>query len=344
MEFPYSFASDNYAGVHPEMLKAIITANQGHATAYGDDLFTQSAHEKLQALFGDNIQSFFVFNGTAANTLALNHLCRSYQSVLTTNHGHIHVNECGAPENYSGFKLIPIHSDNGKLTPQSIAPYLQNQGNQHTNQVKVISLTQITELGTCYTQDELKAITTYAHANNCYVYLDGARLANAAAYLQLPISQWTSDIGIDMLSFGGTKNGMLLGEAVIILNPNLQVDFQYIRKQGMQLASKHRFIAAQFDAALTNNLWLDMAKHCNDMATLLAQELIQIEEIVLTQSVNGNMLFVQFPTEIIKQLQTHCFFYCMDNNTGLSRLVMSFDITEKHIHAFVKHLKQCLSV
>ena len=188
IEYPYSFASDNYAGIHPHILQAIIDANHGHATAYGDDLYTKAAEEKFNELFGQKTQSFFVFNGTAANTLSLNHLCQSYHAVLTTNYGHIHVDECGAPEHYSGFKLIPINTLDAKLTPEILSPYLANQGNQHRNQVKVISLTQITELGTCYSLDELKALTDYAHDHQCYIYLDGARIANAAAHLKLPIA------------------------------------------------------------------------------------------------------------------------------------------------------------
>lgn len=341
MTNPHDLASDNHAGIHPALLSAIADANHGHALAYGEDKQTQEAEEKLKELFGPQTQSFFVFNGTAANTLALTHMCKSYQAVLTTSISHINTNECGAPENFGGFKLITVDTPNGKLTPELLKKSFDRQNNPHHNHIKVLSLTQITELGTCYTKDELIALVKIAKQQNCYVYIDGARLSNAAAHLQIPIAEWTTDIGIDMLNFGGTKNGMLFGEAVVILNPELQVDFEFVRKQGMQLASKHRFIAAQYNAILTNDLWLNIGKHSNAMASLLAKYLLQIDEITLLHPVQGNMLFVKFPENIIQPLQQYCFFHSLN---GTARLVTSYDTTENDIIGFIKKIKECLLI
>lgn len=340
MTNPHDLASDNHAGIHPTLLQAIIDANRGHALAYGEDKYTKEAEEKIKALFGPEVQSFFVFNGTAANTLALTQMCKPYQAILTTSMSHINTSECGAPEKFGGFKLITVNTPDGKLTPELLKHSFEHQNNPHHNHIKILSLTQITELGTCYTKDELIALVKIAKQQNCYVYIDGARLSNAAAHLQMPIAEWTTDIGIDMLNFGGTKNGMLFGEAVVILNPALQVDFEFIRKQGMQLASKHRFIAAQYNAMLTNNLWLKIAEHSNTMAGLLAKYLSQIEEITILHPVEGNMLFVKFPENIIKSLQQYSFFHYRN---GAARLVTSFDTTEKDIIDFIEKIKSSLS-
>lgn len=336
MTNPHDLGSDNHAGVHPDILQAIIDVNHGHIHAYGGDRYTQEAEEKLQALFGPQAKAFFVFNGTAANTLALTRLCKSYQAVLTSSVGHINTSECGAPEKFGGFKLITVNTPDGKLTPELIKNSFDHQNNFHHNHIKVLSLTQITELGTCYTKEELAALVQVAKQHDCYVYVDGARLANAAAHLNMPISQWTTELGIDMLNFGGTKNGMLFGEAVVILNRGLQTDFEFIRKQGMQLASKHRFVAAQYNAILEKDLWLTIAKHTNAMASLLAEGLRHIEEVEILYPVDGNMLFVVFPQHIIKSLQEYCFFHVRD---GAARLVTSFDTTEQDIVGFVEKVK-----
>ncbi|HET7208929.1 MAG TPA: beta-eliminating lyase-related protein, partial [Terriglobales bacterium] len=263
-----SFASDNNASVHPDVLKAIASANQGHVVGYGDDPYTASAIGKFKEHFGPDIAVFFVFNGTAANVLGLKALTRSYNAVICTESAHIHTDECGAPEKFTGCKLLVLPAPQGKLTVDMAKSVYHGIGDQHHIQPKVIALTQATETGTVYKPEEMKALTRFAHERNMYVQLDGARLANAAASLGLSLRQATRDLGIDVLSFGGTKNGAMGGEAVVFFNPKLAEDFVFFRKQGMQLASKMRYIAVQFETLLTNDLWLKNAQHANRMAKL----------------------------------------------------------------------------
>ncbi len=338
-----SFASDNYAGIHPEVLKAIIDANQGHDKAYGGDALTQKAVEIFKKHFGPQIDVYFVLTGTAANVLGLSTLLKSYQGIICAETAHINVDEAGAPEKYTGSKLLTIKTADGKITVDDIKNQLFSMGDQHKVQPKVVSITQGTELGTLYTPDEIKKITDFAHAHTMFVHMDGARLCNAAAALNLPLAEITTDVGIDLLSFGGTKDGMMLGEAVIFFNKNLSEDFKFIRKQGMQLVSKMRFISAQFIALLSNDLWKKNAQHANAMAQLLAEELKAVPEIGLSRNVQANAVFAYVDPVLIPILQEKYFFYIWDEITSEVRWMTSFDTTQEDILEFVNFIKQTIS-
>jgi len=254
------FASDNNAGVHPKIMKAIAKANSGHCIGYGDDPFTESAIKKMKDIFGHQSETFFVLTGTAANVLGIRVFLNPYHSVLCATSAHLAVDECGAPENIAGCKLIEIPSKDGKLSPESLEPFLEVLGNEHHAQPGAVSITQSTELGTVYTVDEIAAVASFAHSNNMILHMDGARLSNAAAHLDTGLREISAEAGVDVLSFGGTKNGMMIGEAVVLFNQKGIKGFKYIRKQGMQLLSKMRFISAQFNAFFENDLWLKNAK------------------------------------------------------------------------------------
>ncbi len=333
------FASDNFSGVLPEVMEAIQNANNGHVMAYGLDAYTASAIEKFKSLFGENIDVYFAFNGTGANVIGLSTLTQSYHSILCPASAHIQVDECGAPDKFTGCKVIPIDCPDGKITPELIQPHLHGFGFEHHSQPKMISITQCTELGTVYTPKEVKAICDLAHANNMYVHMDGARLANAVVSLGVDVTEFTTKAGIDALSFGGTKNGMMLGEAVIFFNPDLSTETKYVRKQSMQLYSKMRYIGAQFDAMLTNDLWLKTARHANKMAKLLEAEVLKIDKIKITQKVQSNGIWALIPKDKIEKLQEEYFFWVWDEHAGEVRWICSFDTTEEDINGFVALLK-----
>ena len=334
------FASDNCSGVHPEFLKAISEVNQGHVIGYGDDIYTESAIAEFKKHFGKDIEVFFTFLGTGANVLGVSALTNPYSAILCAETAHIFEDECGAVERFGGAKLIPIETKNGKLTVELIKPHIRGIGMEHHSQVKVISITQVTELGTAYTVDEIKEITNFAHQNNLLVHMDGARISNAAISLNLPFKAFTKDVGIDILSFGGTKNGMMYGEAVIFFNTILAKDFKYIRKQGMQLASKMRYISAQFERFLKNDFWKELATHSNAMAQLLAKEIKSIPEIELTQKVEGNGLFIKIPKDLATKLQEKHFFYDWDEGKSIYRWMCSWDTSEEDIKEFVSFIKE----
>lgn len=338
-----SFASDNYAGIHPKVLKAIQEANQGHAKAYGSDSYTEQAIEAFKEQLGSDIEVFFVATGTAANVLSLSTLIKPYHSIICAESAHINVDECGAPENYSGSKLMAIPTKEGKLTIEAIKNQLVYKGDQHKVQPKVISISQATEFGTIYTPEEIKKISAFAQANNMYLHMDGARLSNAAARLNSDMATLTRDVGVDVLCFGGTKDGMMLGEAVIFFNRELANDFQYIRKQGMQLVSKMRFISAQFIALLEDNLWLKNAQHANAMAQLLAAELVTLPQIKLRQPIEANALFAIVDPKIIPLLQEKYYFYVWDEALSEVRWMMSWDTTPEDIQEFVAFIKQVIA-
>lgn len=333
------FASDNNSGIHPEVLNAMATGNEGHAVGYGGDVVTQQAIQLFKKEFGEQTEVFFVFNGTGANVLSLSTLTHSFDAVICAETAHIQTDECGAPEKFTGCKLLPVSTKNGKITPEGIKFYLHGFDFEHHSQPRVISISQVTELGTVYTVDELKAITTLAHEYGMFVHMDGARLANAAVALGLPFRAFTIDAGIDVLSFGGTKNGMMLGEAVLFFHPELTKNTKYIRKQSMQLFSKMRFVSAQFLAYLNNDLWKRNAEHSNRMAQLLAREVSQIPAIQITQEVQANGVFAIVPPEIIPKLQEKYFFYMWDEHRNEVRWMTSFDTTEDDIHNFVALIK-----
>lgn len=333
------FASDNNSGIHPEILSAIAAANQGHAVGYGGDELTEKAHQRFKQEFGDQTEVFFVFNGTGANVLGLSSLTRSFNSIICADTAHIQVDECGAPEKFTGCKLLPVETTKGKITPDGIKKYLHGFDFEHHSQPGVISISQVTELGTVYSLEEIKAITSLAHEYGLFVHMDGARLANAAVALNLPFRAFTFDAGIDVLSFGGTKNGMMMGEAVLFFNPELTKNTKYIRKQSMQLYSKMRFVSAQFLAYFENELWKKNASHSNAMAKLLETEVKKIPAIQLTQEVEANGVFAIVPAEIIAQLQEEYFFYMWDESRSEVRWMTSFDTQEEDIHNFVALIK-----
>ena len=337
------FASDNNAGVHPEILKAIASVNIGHVVAYGDDPYTASAIKKMKGIFGHDTDIYFVFIGTAANVLGLSAFTKSYNAVICPDTAHIHVDECGAPEKFSGCKLLSVKTPDGKLTVDLIKQHMHGIGFEHHVQPRVVSITQSTEMGTVYSIDEIKAIADYAHSNHMILHMDGARISNAAVALDTGFYEMTGGAGVDVLSFGGTKNGLMYGEAIVFLNPQFSNDFKYRRKQGMQLASKMRYISAQFEAFLSNDLWKKNADHANRMAGKLFNALKDVKGIEITQPVQSNAVFAKIPGEIIADLQEQFFFYVWDEETFEVRWMCSFDTTEEDIEGFVRLVKEKVS-
>lgn len=335
-----SFASDNNAGVHPEIIDAIKSANDGHVVAYGSDPITARAIELFQKHFGDDVAVYFVFGGTGANVLGLKAITNPYHAIFCADTAHVNVDECGAPEKFTGCKLITIPTPDGKLRAEQIKPLLHGIGVEHHVQPRVITISQATEMGTVYTRDELKTLADFAHEHGLLLHVDGARLANAAVSLNKTFKEITTDAGVDVLSFGGTKNGMMYGEAVVFFDKARAVDFKYIRKQGMHLPSKMRFISAQFEALLTGDLWRRGAAHANQMAQLLGSELAKVPKIKLTQPVESNGVFATIPREYIPKLQEKYFFYVWDEAISEVRLMASFDTSEDDIHDFIGFVKQ----
>ena len=337
-----SFASDNNAGVHPEIVEAIRAVNEGHVVAYGDDEITARAVKLFKKHFGKGIEVYFVFGGTGANTLGLKAITKPYQAVVCAETAHINVDECGAPEKFTGCKLISLHTPDGKLRLEQLEPLVHVFGNEHHVQPRVVSISQATEMGTVYSKQELKAIAKFAHENNMLLHVDGARLANAAVGLNASLKEITTDVGVDVLSFGGTKNGMIYGEAVVFFDPKLGQDFKYIRKQGMHLPSKMRFISAQFETLLSGDLWRRSAGHANRMAQLLGSELEKVGggKIRLTQRVEANGVFAVIPKQFVPQLQKKYFFYVWNEAISEVRLMCSFDTTEEDIHEFVRVVRR----
>lgn len=331
-----NFASDNNAGVHPEILEAIARANQGHEVAYGDDPYTRSAIKKFEEHFGPDIAVFFTFNGTGANVLSLQALTRSFQSVLCSAYAHIYTDECGAPEKHTGCKLIPLPQQDGKITLDSVLHAYHGIGDEHHSQPRVISITQSTEMGTVYQPEEIQALARFAHEHDMFLHVDGARIANAAASLGQTLRQATRDLGVDVLSFGGTKNGIMGGEAVVFFRPERSQNFLYLRKQSMQLASKMRFIAAQFEALLTNDLWRRSAEHANQMARLLEKEISRIPGVKVVWKVEANGVFAQIPHHAIETIKQQYFFYTWMEEESIVRWMCSFDTTEDDIRRFAE--------
>jgi threonine aldolase len=335
-----SFASDNNAGVHPEMIDAIAAANEGHVVAYGDDPFTARAVKVFQKHFGKDIAVYFVFGGTGANVLGLKAMTNSYEAVICADTAHINVDECGAPEKFTGCKLLNIRTPDGKIRVEQIKPFMHGIGFEHHVQPRVISVSQATEMGTVYTKSELKTLARFAHDNNILLHVDGARIANAAVSLNASLKDITVDAGVDVLSFGGAKNGMMYGEAVVFLNKKLGEGFKYIRKQGMHLPSKMRFISAQFEVLLAGDLWRRSAAHANRMARVLGSELEKVPGIKLTQPVEANGVFAVIPEKYIAALQKKYFFYVWNEEISECRFMASFDTTEEDIHDFVSLVRK----
>lgn len=342
MKSTRSFASDNNASVHPDILLAIAAANQGHAVGYGDDLHTQRAIRLFEKHFGAGIAVFFVFNGTAANVLSLATLTNSFHAVICAEGAHLAVDECGAPEKFTGCKLLPVPAIQGKLSVEAVQRVMHGIGDQHHVQPRLISITQASEVGTVYRPEEVRALARFAHQHGLFLHMDGARLANACASLGLNLRQATRDLGVDILSFGGTKNGALGAEAVVIFKRSMARDFRFLRKQGMQLASKMRFISAQFEGLLSQNLWLKNARHANRMAKLLEKEVRGIAKIEVVYPVEANGIFVQIPKSAIAKLRQRYFFYDWDEEKSMVRWMCSFDTTEEDVRMFAKFIRQTL--
>ena len=334
MQAKRSFASDNNAGIHPRVLEAISAVNQGHTVGYGDDPFTASAVRRFEEHFGPDIAVFPVFNGTAANCLSLKALTQSFHAVICAEAAHIYTDECGAPEKFTGCKLIPLPTEDGKLTVDAVHHAYHGIGDQHHVQPRVVSITQSTEMGTVYTLREIRDLARFAHENGMLVHMDGARIANATAALGLSLREATRDLGIDVLSFGGTKNGAMGAEAVVFFDKRMAQDFLYLRKQGMQLASKMRFISAQFEALFADDLWRKNAEHSNRMAKLLEQAVGKIPKIKVIYKVEANGVFAQIPKATIAKLQQHYFFYVWNEEQSVVRWMCSFDTTEQDVKEF----------
>ena len=334
-----TFASDNYAGVHPDVMEALSKANIGHAGSYGNDEYTDRATQKFREFFGPKTEVFFVYNGTGANVLGLSAIMRSFECLICSDLAHINVDESTAPEKFTGAKLVSIPTRDGKIYADEIENRIIRLDDQHHPQFKVISISQTTEYATVYSIDELKAISKVAKKYNMYFHMDGSRLANAAVSLGKSFKEFTVDVGVDVLSFGGTKNGMMFGEAVLFFNPESAKYFKFIRKQGMQLHSKMRFISAQFEALLSNDLWKRSATHSNAMAKLLEKELIQAK-VTITQSVQANGIFAILDPAIAQELQKDYFFYEWNEKTNEVRFMCSFDMTEDDVKNFGKKLRE----
>jgi threonine aldolase len=334
------FASDNSATIHPDVLDAIARVNVGHTFGYGHDDYSLAVERRVAGCFGPDASAFFVFNGTGANVLSLRAACRRFEGVICAESAHLNVDECGAPEAVAGLKLLTVPGADGKLTPELVESRIGRIGDEHAVQPHVVSISQCTELGTLYTLEETRALAEVAHAHDLLLHVDGARLANAAAALGVSLRDVAA--GVDVLSFGGTKNGLLAAEAVVLLNPKLAHDFLYIRKQSMQLASKMRFLAAQFDALLSDELWLRCAGHANAMAVRLAGALVGVEGLSITRPVQTNAVFAVLPGEVTTSLQRDYPFYVWDEATGEVRWMCSWDTTDEDVDGFAAAVRDAL--
>lgn len=347
-EVPYKysvmFASDNASGVHPRIMEKLVEANHGHALGYGADRYTEEVGQAFKRLFGEQAESFLVYNGTGANVIALKGLVRSHQAVFCSAESHLWIDEAGAPEQFLGAKLITLPSHDGKIRIADMEPRLGDLGMQHRSQPKVISIAQCTERGSVYSLNELKELCEFARLHGFYVHVDGARIHNAVAALDVDCQTLFTDLGVDVLSFGGTKNGLMVGEAVVVLNPDLVSDYPVIRKHGMHLASKMRFLAAQYLAYLEDDLWLSNARQANAMAQYFSDSLIGIPGAHLVSPVESNIVFVELPDIWIEPLQQQAYFHIWKRNSrpGRSecRFVMSFDVTPEDIDAFIARLQR----
>ncbi len=332
------FASDNNAGIHDEILSEIASANSGHVTGYGSDVYTEKALKLFKEHLGPSTETYFVFTGTAANVLGLSSILRSWNSVITASTAHLEQDECGAPEKFTGCKVLTVETPDGKIDVSLLDKHMHGFDFEHHSQPRVISITQSTEMGTVYSAAEIRKIADFAHSKGMLLHMDGARIANAAVALNMPFKSFTTDAGVDVLSFGGTKNGMMFGEAICFLKPGLSTDFKYMRKQGMQLACKMRFISAQYIAYFRDELWKKSASHSNDMAKILEKKLEPIMGIKITQKVQSNGVFVIMPYDVAERVRKQFFFYPWDEKVSEYRLMTSWDTTEADIEGFVNLL------
>lgn len=338
------FASDNNAGVHPEILEELTKVNSGHALGYGNDKYTAEACNTFKQYFGEETETYFVFTGTAANVLGISAVSESWNSIITASTAHIETDECGAPEKLTGCKVIAVECEDGKITPELVSRHLHGFGFEHHAQPRIISITQSTEMGTVYSPQEISRLADLAHGNNMLLHMDGARIANAAVSLGMAFKAFTTDAGVDVLSFGGTKNGMMFGEAICFLRLGLAPHFKYIRKQGMQLASKMRFISAQFNAYFRNDLWLKSARHANKMAQIMYEQLKNVKGLTVTQKVQSNGIFVIMPSAVAEKLKQSYFFYTWNEQLNEYRLMTSWDTQEEDIYEFTDLLRKEISI
>ena len=336
-----SFASDNYAGAHPRVLAAIAAANEGHAAAYGADPWTARAEERLREAFGPDARSFLVLNGTGANVLAIRALVGAAGAAICTDTAHVHVDEGGAPERVGGAKLLTAPTRDGKLTPGDVERLTDRLGDEHRAQPRLVSIAQSTELGTLYAPEEIRALADAAHDRGLRLHLDGARLCHAAAALDVPLAALTTDVGVDVVSFGATKVGALGAEAVVFVAPELAEGVAFLRKQTLQLASKGRFLAAQVDALLEGELWRELAGHANAMAARLAAAVGDVVEI--TQAVQANVVFALLPPDVTVALRARWPFYVWSARTGEVRWMCSWDTTADEVDAFAAAVRAALS-
>jgi threonine aldolase len=337
------FASDNYSGVHPEVLAAIHAANVGHETAYGEDRYTRRLQDVFRDHFGGQASAYPVFNGTGANVVALQALTSRWASVVCTATAHIHVDECGAPEKVAGLKLLPVQTPDGKLTVELMDVEARGFTDVHRAQPQVVSVTQTTELGTAYSVEELATLCEHAHRLGMRVHMDGSRVANAAAFLGVPLRAFTTDVGVDALSFGGTKNGLMVGEVVVVLAPEAAPGLEYVRKASMQLASKMRFISVQFEALLGTDLWLRSASHANAMARRLEASVREAPGLAILRPVQANAVFACLPKEVTARLQQRFRFYTWDETSGEVRWMTTFDTTEHDVDVFAAAIRDELA-
>lgn len=336
-----SFGSDNHSGIHPKILEAITQVNSEHAVAYGIDELTKKVSSQFENIFGAKSKTFFVMNGTAANVLGLKAVTQSHHIILCSEDAHIHQNEFGAPESWIGCKLQPLSSVHGKITPESVMNYFRSGNLRHFPRLRVLSLTQPTELGAVYSLEEIKILASLAHQRGLYIHMDGARLSNAAVHLGCSLKEMTTDCGVDILSLGGTKNGLMIGDAIVFLGiENFSTEtFNYIQHQSMQLISKMRFIAAQFEAYLKDELWRKNAQHSNQMALALAKELGQLSQIKITHPVQSNAVFTALPEPMIGPLQARFHFHVWNQSIPEVRWMTNFDTTFDDIRVLREYLQ-----
>lgn len=328
------FASDNYAGVHPKVLEALAAVNGGHQIAYGEDVYTEHLHQVMTTHFGMDIDVYPVFNGTGANVMSLQSLLPRWGGVICASTAHINNDESVAPESVGGFKLLTVDAPHGKLTPALIEQHLFGIGDEHRAQPRAVSITQSTELGTVYTPEEVKAIGEFAHAHGLFLHMDGARISNAAASLGVPFRAFTRDAGVDILSFGGTKNGLMGAEAIVVLNKEIDHGLLFARKMNMQLSSKMRFISAQLIALLEGDLWHHLATHSNKMAARLRAGLEGVSGVEFTQQTQANGVFAILPPGVADELRKEFRFYDWNSNTGEVRWMCAWDTTEDDVDYF----------
>ncbi len=336
-----SFGSDNNSGVHPRIMDAIVQANSDHAIGYGDDDWTRKAEIAMQTLLETNsIKPYFVFNGTGANVVALQACLSSFNSIICAKTAHIAVDECGAPTKFTGCSIKEIETKDGKLTPELVTPFLHGFGIDHHSQPKVIAISQTTELGTVYSVQEIKELAELAHKHNMYLFVDGTRLSNTCDTLNVSLKEITIDCGVDIFTMGGTKNGLMMGEVIVALQPELEQTLMYYRKQTCQLYSKMRYLSAQFIPYLNENIWLKNAQKSNAAAQQLADAMRKIKGIEITQKVESNAIFFILPKDISDELRKHYFFYDWDESRNEMRIVCSWDTTQKDINDFINYLQK----